>query len=131
MKTTRIKENFRCKVHSLPSSMQCVVDYFEILKNLTKDDFNMLPNICSFSCKRRDVKGLQKIFRCSWEVCLPKLVVSFVRRENTNKQIDNPRSPVMYAFLVRINASLEQIKYLDYSQFENVCFLTVGEIIIP
>ena len=26
--------------------------------------------------------------------------------------------------------SLEQIKYLDYSQFEKVHFLTVGEIII-
>ena len=46
--------------------------------------------------------------------------------DSENPQISNN----LELLFVLAPTSLEQIKYLDYSQFEKVHFLTVGEIII-
>ena len=53
----------------------------------------------------------------------PKLV-----KKHTSQIMSFFWPPVLF---VLAPTSLEQIKYLDYSQFEKGHFLTVGEIIIP
>ena len=59
-----------------------------------------------------------------WKSLLKKIKSSTVESELF--QISNN----LELLFVLAPTSLEQIKYLDYSQFEKVHFLTVGEIII-
>ena len=47
----------------------------------------------------------------------------------TSPTVENEHSQISNNLKLSYVLALEQIKYLDYSQFESVHFLTVGEIL--